>query len=98
MSSRALCAGVVCLRRAHLCSVVWRRAPGATRQGCKAAGQGEDMDPRAIRRGFLPSLFVGLQVIWPMLSAVIVLVAGRCEGWPVQQAIYCSLVTGQTSG
>ena len=62
------------------------------------------MDSRIMRRRFLQSLFIGLQVVWPILSAVIVLIvglgigAGLREGWSFQESIYFAFVTGLTIG
>jgi hypothetical protein len=62
------------------------------------------MDPRTMRRRFLKGLLFGLRVVWPVMSAVLVLivglgiVVGLREGWSVQESIYFSFVTGLTIG
>lgn len=62
------------------------------------------MDNRANRRRFLHNLLIGLRLVWPVLSAVLVLIpglgiaVGLREGWPVQDAVYFSFVTGLTIG
>src|SRR5262249_16152989 len=62
------------------------------------------MDPRAMRRSFLQGLFTGLRVVWPVLSALLVLIVGfgilvgLREGWSVQESIYFSFVTALTIG
>jgi hypothetical protein len=62
------------------------------------------MDPRTMRRSFLQGLFIGLRVVWPVLSALLVLIVGLGiivglrEGWSVQESIYFSFVTGLTIG
>ena len=62
------------------------------------------MNPRTMRRAFVNGLFVGLRVVWPILSgllAVIValgLVIGLLEGWSVQESIYFAFVSGLTIG
>ena len=62
------------------------------------------MDPRVLRRSFLAGLFEGLRVVWPILSALLVLIAalgvaaGLLEGWSVQESIYFSFVSGLTIG
>jgi Na+-translocating ferredoxin:NAD+ oxidoreductase RnfE subunit len=62
------------------------------------------MSTRDMRRRFRQGLFIGLQVVWPILSIVLVLivglgiVVGLREGWSVQESIYFSFVTGLTIG
>lgn len=62
------------------------------------------MDYRAMRRRFLQGLIFGLQVVWPTLSVLLILilglgiVVGLREGWSVQESIYFSFVTGLTIG
>ena len=62
------------------------------------------MDPRALRRSFIVGLVSGLQVVWPILSALLGLIValglavGLLEGWSVQESIYFSFVTGLTIG
>ena len=62
------------------------------------------MDPRVLRRRFVAGLFTGLRVVWPILSALLVLIvalgvgAGLVEGWSVQESIYFAFVSGLTIG
>jgi len=62
------------------------------------------MATRALRRRFLRGLLTGLHIVWPILSAVLVLivglgiVVGLREGWSLQESIYFSFVTGLTIG
>jgi hypothetical protein len=62
------------------------------------------MDPRALRQSFMSGLFIGLRVVWPVLSALLGLIValglavGLLEGWSVQESIYFSFVTGLTIG
>ena len=62
------------------------------------------MSPRALRRKFMRGLVSGLHVVWPVLSALLVLIValglaiGDLEGWSVQDSIYFSFVTGLTIG
>jgi len=62
------------------------------------------MDSRALRRRFLRGLLTGIQIVWPILSAVLLLivglgiVVGLREGWSLQESIYFSFVTGLTIG
>ncbi|TCF97596.1 Ion channel [Paraburkholderia strydomiana] len=62
------------------------------------------MDHRTTRRRFLQGMLFGLRVVWPVMSAVLVLVVGLGivvglrEGWSVQESIYFSFVTGLTIG
>ena len=52
------------------------------------------MDSRTLRRNFVAGLVTGLRVVWPILSGLLGLiiaaglVAGRIEGWSVQESIY----------
>jgi hypothetical protein len=61
-------------------------------------------NPRAMRREFAAGLFVGLQVIWPVLSALLAaiiglgLLVGFIEGWSVSDSIYFAFVSGLTIG
>jgi hypothetical protein len=58
----------------------------------------------SMRRTFVHGLFAGLQVIWPVLSGLLVtivslgVVIGLIEGWSLQESIYFSFVTGLTIG
>lgn len=62
------------------------------------------MDHRSMRRRFRRGMFFGLKVVWPVLSAVIVLIVGlgiavgQREGWSIQESIYFAFVTGLTIG
>lgn len=62
------------------------------------------MDPVVLRRSFAVGLFTGLRVVWPILSALLVLiialgvVAGLLEGWSIHESIYFSFVSGLTIG
>ena len=62
------------------------------------------MDSRALRRNFVASLFVGLRIVWPILSGLLALivalglVVGWIEGWSVSEAIYFAFVSGLTIG
>jgi hypothetical protein len=62
------------------------------------------MDSRAMRRTFLAHLGGGLRVVWPILSALLVVmvglgvVVGRIEGWPLRDSIYFTFVSGLTIG
>jgi hypothetical protein len=62
------------------------------------------MDSRTLRRNFVAGLFVGLRVVWPILSAllgliiVLGLVVGLIESWSVQESIYFAFVSGLTIG
>ena len=62
------------------------------------------MDSRTLRRRFLGGLSTGLRVVWPILSALLVLivslglVVGLLEGWSIHESIYFALVSGLTIG
>jgi hypothetical protein len=62
------------------------------------------MDSRTMRRAFLAHFWGGLQVVWPILSALlIVMVAlgiavGLIEDWPLRDSIYFTFVSGLTIG
>jgi len=62
------------------------------------------MDPRVLRRSFVAGLLKGFQVVWPVLSFLLVLivalgvVAGLVEGWSLQESVYFSFVSGLTIG
>lgn len=62
------------------------------------------MDSRTLRRKFVVGLGTGLRVVWPILSALLVLiiaaglVVGLIEGWSVQESIYFAFVSGLTIG
>ncbi len=62
------------------------------------------MDSRTMRRNFLAGLFVGLRVIWPILSLLLLLIValglliGRMEGWTIMESVYFAFVSGLTIG
>ncbi|MFL5457291.1 MAG: potassium channel family protein [Myxococcales bacterium] len=62
------------------------------------------MDSRTMRRRFFGGLFDGLRVVWPILSALVVLIVvlglivGLIERWSVQESIYFAFVSGLTIG
>ncbi len=62
------------------------------------------MDSRILRRHFLDGLVAGLSVVWPILSTLILLIAGLglvvglLEGWTIQESQYFGFVTGLTIG
>ena len=62
------------------------------------------MDSRILRRHFLGGLVAGLRVVWPILSVLLILIAGLGlivgirEGWSIQESEYFSFVTGLTIG
>ncbi len=62
------------------------------------------MDAHAIRRRFAAGLLVGVRVVWPILSALILLIVGlgilvgRVEHWTVGESIYFAFVSGLTIG
>jgi hypothetical protein len=57
-----------------------------------------------MRRKFLAGLVKGLGVVWPIVSALLGLIAGigvvigRIEGWAVHESLYFAFVTGLTIG
>ena len=57
-----------------------------------------------MRRTFIRGLFAELRVVWPVLSALLALIAalglviGLIEGWSVQESIYFAFVSGLTIG
>ena len=59
---------------------------------------------RAMRRRFLKGLAIELRVVWPILSALILIivglgtVVGLFEGWPLRDSFYFSFITGLTIG
>jgi len=62
------------------------------------------MPSRTLRREFAAGLLAGLRVVWPILSALLVLimalgvVVGLLEGWSLGESIYFAFVTGLTIG
>jgi hypothetical protein len=61
-------------------------------------------NPRSMRRKFVSGLLLGLRVVWPVLSALLVgivglgLLVGFIEGWSVSDSIYFAFVSGLTIG
>ena len=59
---------------------------------------------RVMRREFANGLLFGLRVIWPVLSGLLVAIAGlgllvgALEHWPVIDSIYFAFVSGLTIG
>ena len=62
------------------------------------------MDPRTLRKNFVAGLYTGLRVVWPILSALLLLIValglviGAIEGWSVHESIYFAFVSGLTIG
>jgi hypothetical protein len=62
------------------------------------------MDPRAMRHLFAAGLLVGLRVVWPILSALLLLivglgiVVGLLERWSLGESVYFAFVSGLTIG
>ena len=62
------------------------------------------MDSRTMRRNFLAGLFVGLRVVWPILSGLLLLIValglviGRIERWTITESVYFAFVSGLTIG
>jgi hypothetical protein len=62
------------------------------------------MNPRTMRRQFLADLWAGVRVVWPILSALLILmlalgtVIGLIEEWRLVDALYFAFVTGLTIG
>jgi hypothetical protein len=62
------------------------------------------MDPRTMRRQFVADLWTGLRVVWPILSALLVLmvalgvVVGIIEDWPLRDSLYFAFISGLTIG
>lgn len=59
---------------------------------------------KQLRRDFIGEFWRGLLVVWPIVSVLLVfmallgLVVGELEGWPVGDGLYFSFVTGLTIG
>lgn len=59
---------------------------------------------RELRRAFLANLFVGLHVVWPILSFITGTIAllgigiGWLESWSISESVYFAFVTGLTVG
>ena len=62
------------------------------------------MDSRTLRRNFVAGLFLGLRVVWPILSLLLGLIialgmiVGVMEGWSIHESIYFAFVSGLTIG
>jgi len=62
------------------------------------------MPSRTLRREFAAGLLTGLRVVWPIMSALLLmilalgLVIGLVEGWSVQESVYFAFVSGLTIG
>lgn len=62
------------------------------------------MDPRAMRRRFLADLWTGLRVVWPILSALLIvmvalgILVGIIEDWPLRDSLYFTFISGLTIG
>lgn len=62
------------------------------------------MDSRTLRRNFVAGLFIGLRIVWPILSVLLGLivalglVVGLIEGWSLHESIYFAFVSGLTIG
>ncbi len=62
------------------------------------------MASRTLRRNFVRGLFRGLGVVWPILSVLLILIAGLGvvvglrEGWSIGESLYFAFVTGLTIG
>ena len=62
------------------------------------------VNPRAMRRAFLRGLFTELRIVWPVISALLLmmvvlgLIIGLIEGWSVHESIYFAFVSGLTIG
>jgi Ion channel len=62
------------------------------------------MDSRAMRRVFFAHFWTGLRVVWPILSALLVVmvalgvVVGVIEDWPLRDSLYFTFVSGLTIG
>lgn len=61
-------------------------------------------DAKTQRRKFLAGLLSWLRVVWPILSALLLLISalgivtGLLEGWSIQESIYFAFVSGLTIG
>jgi hypothetical protein len=57
-----------------------------------------------MRRKFAAALFAGLRIVWPVLSALLLVIValgvviGLIEGWSVHESIYFAFVSGLTIG
>src|SRR5947207_1089762 len=68
------------------------------------SNKGRDVDSRTLRRNFIVGLFLGLRVVWPIVSGLLVLIVafglviGWIEGWRVSESLYFSFVSALTIG
>ncbi|MEJ8824831.1 potassium channel family protein [Variovorax humicola] len=59
---------------------------------------------KTLKSRFIHELWRGLGIVWPILSALLVLTAllgvlvAKLEGWPLGDGLYFSFVTGLTIG
>ena len=69
-----------------------------------AAMREQSLQPKQLRRRFLRALLHELHVIWPILSALLLIqfalgmVIGVTERWPLGSSAYFTFVTGLTIG
>lgn len=62
------------------------------------------MHPQILRQKFHAGMFMGLRIIWPILSMLLGLMiaagllVGALEGWSIPDSVYFALVTGLTIG
>jgi Ion channel len=62
------------------------------------------MDSHKMRMDFAAGLLLGLRIVWPVLSALLVIIValgviiGLMEGWSLQESIYFAFVSGLTIG
>ena len=62
------------------------------------------VNPRELRRTFARELFTELRVVWPILSALLLMIValgiviGLIEGWALHDSIYFAFVSGLTIG
>ena len=62
------------------------------------------MAANTMRRTFAAGLLLGLRIVWPILSVLLVaivglgVIAGLREGWSVQESIYFAFVSALTIG
>jgi hypothetical protein len=62
------------------------------------------LDSKVMRRNFAKGMLSGLRVVWPILSGLLMaiaglgVVAGLIEGWSLQESLYFAFVSGLTIG
>ncbi len=62
------------------------------------------MNARTMRSRFLAGLWIEIRIVWPIMSALFILIAGlgcvvgAIEGWKVTDSIYFAFVSGLTIG